>query len=53
MHRLWCGKKCCDCTNPCSLDESISCSPDCPELGPDGERNSEACKHCDANIDNT
>jgi len=52
MHRLWCGDKCCDCEKPCSLDESLPCNPDCPELGLNGERDSEACKTCDANIMN-
>lgn len=49
MHKLWCGKPCCDCEHPCFLDEQISCSPDCPELGPEGETDSEVCKNCDSN----
>jgi len=37
MHKLWCGNSCADCENPCALDESIPCSPDCENLGEDGE----------------
>ena len=36
MHKDWCGKSCADCKNPCKLDESIPCSPDCTFLGEDG-----------------
>jgi len=35
-HENWCGKPCADCQNPCRLDESIPCSPDCTELSADG-----------------
>jgi len=49
MHRLWCGKACCECAHPCKLDEKISCSPDCEFLGANGETDSEECKQCDAN----
>ena len=48
MHKDWCGKPCTDCAHPCSLDESIPCSPDCEYLGPNGERNHRECKTCDA-----
>ena len=36
-HAEWCGKPCCDCEDPCWLDESMPCSPSCENLGPDGE----------------
>ena len=36
MHSEWCGSPCADCQTGCSLDESISCSPDCELLGEDG-----------------
>lgn len=48
MHKDWCGKPCCDCKNPCNLDESIPCSPDCKFLGANGEHTSSACQDCDA-----
>lgn len=49
-HKLWCGKPCCDCEHPCKLDEQIPCSPDCPNLNPDGSRKVAKCKAdgCDA-----
>ena len=49
MHRLWCGKDCCLCDNPCELDKSIPCSPDCDFLGKDGEFTDE-CVDCDCYI---
>lgn len=48
MHKDWCGKPCCDCKNPCNLDESISCSPDCEFLGKNGEHMHHECQDCDA-----
>lgn len=48
MHKDWCGKPCSDCTNPCRLDESIACSPDCEFLGENGEHNHPECQECDA-----
>lgn len=48
MHNNWCGKPCCDCNNPCQLDESISCSPDCEFLGESGEHTHPQCQGCDA-----
>lgn len=48
MHKDWCGKPCCDCKNPCKLDESISCSPDCECLGRNGEHLHPECQDCDA-----
>lgn len=49
-HKEWCGKPCCDCSKPCSLDESIPCSPDCNALNPDGTRDINVCLEngCDA-----
>lgn len=47
-HREWCGKPCSECKNPCRLDESIPCSPDCENLLPDGDPDPEKCKGCDA-----
>lgn len=35
-HQEWCKKPCSDCQSPCSLDQSIPCSPDCPHLNADG-----------------
>lgn len=32
-----CGKNCSDCKNPCKLDETIPCSPDCENLTKDGK----------------
>jgi len=48
MHKDWCGKPCADCENPCTLDESMPCSPDCEALGENGECISNECKICDA-----
>ena len=48
MHKSWCGKPCCDCENPCSLDERMPCSPDCEFLGAYGEHSSIECQKCDA-----
>lgn len=42
-HKNWCGKPCCDCKKPCELDETISCSPDCENLTPDGKIKIKAC----------
>lgn len=36
-HNDWCGKPCAVCEHPCKLDESMPCSPDCDNLGPNGE----------------
>lgn len=36
-HADWCGKECGGCESPCSLDESMPCSPDCKLVGEDGE----------------
>ena len=47
-HKEWCGKSCDECQNPCALDESISCSPDCQALNPDGSRDEAQCVGCDA-----
>jgi hypothetical protein len=48
-HPGWCGKPCSECSNPCELDESIPCSPDCEELdSKTGEPCGEVCKTCDA-----
>jgi hypothetical protein len=48
-HSDWCGKPCGECITPCGLDESIPCSPDCPELLPDGsiDLSNPACQGCD------
>lgn len=50
MHKRWCGKPCCDCVDPCALDESMPCSPDCPALNEDGSRDIAQCvaSGCDA-----
>lgn len=48
MHKNWCGKPCAECASPCELDRSMSCSPDCECLGPDGETNCPECQKCDA-----
>lgn len=48
MHKDWCGMPCCHCPNPCSLDESMPCSPDCEFLGENGETDCEECRRCDA-----
>ena len=48
-HPEWCGKPCAECIQSCTLDESMSCSPDCPGLNPEtGEPRSDICKDCDA-----
>jgi hypothetical protein len=48
-HPEWCGKLCAECIQSCTLDESMSCSPDCPGLNPEtGEPRSDICKDCDA-----
>lgn len=48
MHKDWCGKPCDECANPCKLDESIRCSPDCPYLGENDEHAHPECQECDA-----
>jgi hypothetical protein len=48
MHKDWCGKPCSFCEHPCTLDETIYCSPDCENLGPNGEMDYSKCKDCDA-----
>ena len=45
-HALWCGEGCCDCAHPCTLDESMPCSPDCEKLKEDGSF-SAACVTCE------
>lgn len=47
MHKDWCGRVCAECVHPCGLDESIPCSPDCPNLLPNGEPDPEMCKGCE------
>ena len=47
----WCGRPCAQCENPCALDESIPCSPDCELLQPDGNRDRVLCAGCDACLD--
>lgn len=49
-HKDWCGKPCAECENPCKLDESIPCSPDCGYLGSNGELHL-GCVGCDAAFD--
>lgn len=49
---LFCKKNhsCSECTNPCKLDESIPCSPDCPNLSDSGQVSIRKCLlyGCDA-----
>lgn len=47
-HKDWCGKPCAECASPCGLDESIPCSPDCPNLSEDGMPSGDECRGCDA-----
>ena len=47
-HQEWCGLPCADCQNPCRLDESIPCSPDCELLKADGSVDLQLCAGCDA-----
>lgn len=47
-HKDWCGKPCAECAEPCDLDASIPCSPDCPALSEDGEPIGDECYACDA-----
>ena len=47
-HRDWCGRDCGECENPCALDESMLCGPNCENLSPDGEPDPVKCKGCDA-----
>lgn len=51
-HKDWCGKPCSECSSPCSLDQSMPCSPDCSEINKDGTRNVNNCVKiaCDAII---
>ena len=49
-HANWCGKPCESCEKPCSLDEAITCSPDCPELSADGTPAGRECRKCDAYV---
>lgn len=46
-HAEWCGKPCCECQNPCWIDENLPCSPDCVNLLPDGSPDPEKCKGCE------
>lgn len=48
MHKDWCGKPCADCKHPCRLDNDIPCSPDCENLGANGETDCHECQKCDA-----
>lgn len=48
MHKNWCGNPCSECQNPCALDESTPCSPDCLFLGKNGETTHRKCQECDA-----
>lgn len=48
MHKDWCGNPCSECANPCELDRTIFCSPDCEYLGADGEHTHLECQECDA-----
>ena len=48
MHKNWCGEVCESCETPCELDKDIPCSPDCEELGENGEHNSPECWKCAA-----
>lgn len=48
MHKDWCGKPCADCQSPCETDFELTCSPDCENLGKNGEINLSKCKGCDA-----
>ena len=50
-HKEWCGKPCADCLNPCRLDESMPCSPDCELLKEDGSVDPILCAGCDAKND--
>ena len=47
-HKDWCGKPCSQCICKCTLYGQISCSPDCPELRPDGTPGGRICPDCDA-----
>lgn len=49
-HSEWCGNLCGDCEEPCKLDWTICCSPDCEYLDPktDSPMGEEECKDCDA-----
>jgi hypothetical protein len=42
-HPQWCGKPCAECEDPCKLDESIPCSPDCTGFDETGEPNTKIC----------
>ena len=46
-HKDWCGKPCADCEQPCALDESMPCSPDCDLLNADGTQDGDQCESCD------
>lgn len=50
MYKKWCGESCECCQHPCVYDEMLYCSPDCENLGENGEMNSPECKTCDAYI---
>lgn len=48
-HLQWCGLECSSCQEPCWLDESIPCSPDCDQLDElTGEPMHGDCYICDA-----
>jgi len=48
-HPKWCGKDCAECTNPCELDTSIPCSPNCEGLdNKTGLPSKHFCNSCDA-----
>lgn len=46
-HAEWCGKPCCECINPCWIDQMLPCSPDCENLQPDGTADQEKCRGCE------
>lgn len=53
MHKDACkdiknGGSCSNCNNPCKLDRSIACGPDCIDLSRDGEPIGDYCNECDA-----
>jgi len=49
-HIKWCGNPCAECNDPCALDQSMPCSPDCENLTSEGLRDTEKCTQagCDA-----
>ena len=49
-HIDWCGKPCADCIDPCTLDKSIPCSPDCENLFASGLRDAPKCDHAKCDV---